>query len=544
MTENEVYEIIKNREDEHLEFKEAGGGDYSLGKVAQYAAALANEGGGKLILGVTDMQPRKIVGTGAFSGGLGKIKEKLLQEIHLRVEAFEMHMPEGRIVVFDVPPRPLGMPVCLKNVYWMRSGESLAAMTPEQIRRILNESALDFSAEICRGASLSDLDLAAVDEFRKRWSKKSAEESLLSLDYEQLLRDAELIVGNGITYSALILFGTHEALGKYLGQSEVIFEYRSNDSDIAYEQRQEWRRGFFSFYDELWNAINAHNKSEHYQDGLFILDIKAFNESAIRESILNAVSHRDYRDARSIFIRQFPERIEIESPGGLMPGITLKNILWEQSPRNRRLAEAFQRCGLVERSGQGMNRIFDSSIRECKPNPNFSDTDESHFCIILRGNIEHPEFLKVLEEVGKEKATGISVDDLIVIQQVFLGKKPDSRFDSNVEKLITWGLLERRQGRQQPRLILAQRLYSSVNEKGVHTRIQGLDRNTNKALLLKHIEDNADEGARMSELRQVLPALSRSGIQVLLRELRREGRVHSRGDRRNGRWYPGQSPCD
>ena len=92
------------------------------------------------------------------------------------------------------------------------------------------------------------------------------------------------------------------------------------------------------------------------------------------------------------------------------------------------------------------------------------------------------------------------------------------------------------------RYILARGLYAALGGKGVYTRKKGLDRGTNKALLLKHIQDNAKSGAQMEEFRQVLPALSRSQIQVLLRELRREGSIHSVGLTKAARWYPEAGP--
>jgi ATP-dependent DNA helicase RecG len=92
------------------------------------------------------------------------------------------------------------------------------------------------------------------------------------------------------------------------------------------------------------------------------------------------------------------------------------------------------------------------------------------------------------------------------------------------------------------RYILARGLYAALGSKGVYTRTKGLDRETNKALLLKHIQDNATSGAQMEEFRQVLPALSRSQIQVLLRELRKDRTIHSIGLTKAARWYPGAGP--
>ena len=182
------------------------------------------------------------------------------------------------------------------------------------------KSGPDYTAEVCPKATMDDLDPSAIEDLRNRWIKKSKNEKLHSLSAEQLLCDAELVVSEGITYAALVLCGKKEALGRLLAQAEVIFEYRSSDVSGPAQHREEFRQGFFSFYDDLWKLINLRNDKQHFQDGLFIWDIPTFNESAVREAILNAISHRDYRMAGSVFIRQFPRRLEIVSPGGFPPG--------------------------------------------------------------------------------------------------------------------------------------------------------------------------------------------------------------------------------
>ena len=91
---------------------------------------------------------------------------------------------------------------------------------------------------------------------------------------------------------------------------------------------------------------------------------RRFDEVAVREALLNAITHRDYRLGGSIFVRQYPQRMEIVSPGGFPPGITPLNVLDQQNPRNRRLAEAFAKCGLIERSGQGVNLMFEMAVRQ------------------------------------------------------------------------------------------------------------------------------------------------------------------------------------
>jgi ATP-dependent DNA helicase RecG len=238
-------------------------------------------------------------------------------------------------------------------------------------------------------------------------------------------------------------------------------------------------------------------------------------------------------------VRQYPERIEIANPGGPPPGIDLENILWEQMPRNRRLAEAFARCGLVERSGQGMNRIFESCIRESKGDPDFTHTDADHFWITLHGIIQHPEFLRVLEKVGRERILSFSLDDFIVIQAVFEGRQIAPRFADGAKRLLEEGLLEAAGSRGPSALILSRRLYKAIGKEGVHTRKKGLDKGYNKQLLFQHIEQSEPNGAKMEELLQVLPNFDRHLIRPLLLELQNEGKVHVTGTTKAARWHLG-----
>ena len=317
-------------ENEHLEFKEAKN-RFDFEKLVKYCVALANEGGGRIILGVTDKKPRQVVGTTCFAN-LERTKAGLLERLHLRVFVEEAHHPQGRVLVFEVPSRPIGMPVQYKGAYWMRGGEDLVPMTPDHLKRIFDETGPDFSAEICPRARLSDLSTEAIERFRRIWQRRSGNDALQKLSSAQLLEDAELIIDGGITIAALVLLGAHKALGKHLAQAEVVYEYRSNEASISYQQRKEFREGFLLIHDTLWETINLRNDIFQYQDGLFRQEIPTFNEAVVREAILNAVSHRDYRLAGSVFIRQYPTRLEVVSPGGFPHGITVENILWRQSP--------------------------------------------------------------------------------------------------------------------------------------------------------------------------------------------------------------------
>jgi len=389
---------------------------------------------------------------------------------------------------------------------------------------------------------MDDIDANAIQRFRTLWRRKSANPALDELPNKQLLADAELLVDDEITYAALILLGTRHGIAKALAQAEVVFEYRSRDSASTHSQRKEYREGFFLYHDDLWNTVNLRNEVQHFQDGLFLWDIPTFNETVVREAILNAVSHRDYRLPGSVFVRQFPKRLEIVSPGGFPPGITPANIVWRQSPRNRRIAEAFAKCGLVERSGQGANRMFEQSIKESKLVPDFTGTDAYQVAVTLHGEIRDPRFLRFLEQIGKERVASFCIEDLLVLDLIHREQTVPEELRSRIPHLFHEGIIERVGRGKGTRYILSRGMYGFLGKRGVYTRKRGLDRETNKALLMKHIQENKKQGCQLQELRQVLPSLSRCQVQSLLQELKREGRTHPVGRTRAGRWFPGPDP--
>ncbi|MDR3620868.1 MAG: ATP-binding protein, partial [Paludisphaera borealis] len=387
---------------------------------------------------------------------------------------------------------------------------------------------------------------AAIEDFRRRWIDKARKaeavtlaDRLASLTHEELLTDAEALTDGKLNYAALVLFGTAQALGRHLAQAEVVFEYRSSDQSGPAQDRQEYRRGFFSYYDELWSRINLRNDKQDFQEGLFVHQILTFNERPVREAVLNAVSHRNYQLGGSIFIRQFSRRLEIDSPGGLPLGITVENILDRQNPRNRRIAEIFTRCGLVERSGQGMNLIYEELIKQSKPTPDFARTDQYQVGLTLDGTVQDPAFIRFVEKSSRETSAHFNTHDWMLMAAAARGEKLPKNSNGRAARLLELGLIERVQGRT---YMLSRRYYEFVGQKGTYTRKRGLDREHNLALLLKHIQENQATGCKLDELCQVIPSLPDTHIRSLLKTLKRRNLAHSVGMTRAGAWYPGPPP--
>ena len=172
----------------------------------------------------------------------------------------------------------------------------------------------DFNREICTQARLDDLDPTAVNALRKLWHRKSPDQDISTRPDGQLLTDAELLVDGEVTNAALILLGTRKALGKYLAQAELVFEYRSNEVPGPAAERREFRQGFLPVLDEIWRLIDQRNDLQHFQQGLFIWDVPTFNERVVREAVLNAVSHRDYRHGSLSSCASIPGASKV-SPG-------------------------------------------------------------------------------------------------------------------------------------------------------------------------------------------------------------------------------------
>jgi len=236
-------------------------------------------------------------------------------------------------------------------------------------------------------------------------------------------------------------------------------------------------------------------------------------------------------------VRQYPNRLVIESPGGFPLGITPENILDRQAPRNRRIAETFSRCGLVERSGQGMNLIFEESIRQGKLRPDFAGSDRYQVVLTLHGQVQDPRFVRFLEQIGREIQVSFDVHDFLLLDLVHREEPIPPDLHPRLRRLTEIGVVETIGRGRGARYLLARRFYATTGRRGVYTRRRGLDREQNKALLLKHLRETQSRGCAISELHQVVPNISRAMVKRLLDELRREGKVCMRGKQRWARWF-------
>ena len=257
---------------------------------------------------------------------------------------------------------------------------------------------------------------------------------------------------------------------------------------------------------------------------------------ALGEDVAAAVQSGVYRGLAAAGADGFYFRQGVGQPGsgGLPLGVTVENILDRQSPRNRRIAELFALCGLVERSGQGMNLMVELSVKEAKALPDFGGTDDHFVKLTLNGIILDKRMLSVIGQIGNERMESLATADFLVINALYHDMVVPEHLRSRLGYLAEMGIVEQI---SRGRYVLARSLYSAVGQSGVHTRKVGLDRETNKELLLKHIRESREAGAPFKELRQVLPSLTDRQIKLMLYELRDSGFIYSEGKTRAMRWH-------
>lgn len=250
--------------------------------------------------------------------------------------------------------------------------------------------------------------------------------------------------------------------------------------------------------------------------------------------MLNAVAHRDYTiHNRSVFIKASPEEFLIESPGGFPYGITIENILRETYWRNRRIAETLEKAGLVERSGQGMDDIFESTIKEGKGLPDLSGSDDFSVRLGIPAKVKDKNFIMFIEKITREKQIILSFDEIYELEKI-REHQPVTEIEYR-KKFLDIGIIERVGKTSGAKYILSHKYYAHEGKIGEHTRLSGLERDKKKELILNHLRKNK-EGSPNEDFRDVFPEMKQQDINNLLQDLKAAGYIEHIGSRRYGRW--------
>jgi len=443
-----VQELIYLRESEDkVEFKEAKMQySYNSGRksVLGYVSAIANEGGGYLVLGIKEASPHEVCGSQAFDGKEGKLEQDVYRDLKVRIKTTTLFDNGKRILIIQIPSRPIGKALCFEDIPLMRVGESLTRMSDEMYFSILQEQEPDFSSKICEGLTYEDLDKKAVEKMKGLYADKQKNPSFLQIRDERMLSDLQLAVNNKLTYATLILLGKSDTIDRYLPQSRIIWEYRNTETQIHYDRRQTITEPFITGIDSIWNLIDQPtlNLNHPIQAGLVVYNVYDFNREVVRESILNSYAHRDYTLTSDVVIKQYPQMIEIINPGGFPKGVSIDNILTVSStPRNKLIADVLEKTGLVERSGQGVDKIYSETLAEGKQKPDYTRTNPYQVTLRIRTQIVDESFAVFIREYKNRTNHILSAEQVIALSEIRDGNIINIHSET-IEQLKQTGLIK------------------------------------------------------------------------------------------------------
>lgn len=541
----EIEDLIRLKESEdNIEFKQAlggnisynGGGKSDLSKrrrcILGYITAFANEGGGYLVFGIKESSPHVVVGTQQNFGALGQLESNIYRDLGIRVQINELYDSEGkRVLVLKIPSRPIGKVYKFEDVPLMRVGEELKPMSDEKYLQIIQEQEPDFSQKISEGTTVDDLDDEAVAALQDAYSKKQNNRQFLTLTKTQVLTDLNLINNGKVTNAAVILLGKKEILKEKLPQSSLRIEYRRNPESIVFDKRYDFNGPFFLETDKLWETINLRNGSIPIQEGPFIFDIPYFNQEVIREAINNAVAHRNYRLSSETIIKQSDNELHIISPGGFPSGVNIDNLIKISStPRNRLLTDVLQKTGIVERSGQGVDKIFYQTLKEGKSEPDYSHSDDFQVELRLSAMIEDKAFAIFIESIQSDLKDNekLSVHEIILLNKIRKSDKRKNWDKAVIKKLLSRELIEQRGNTSGTYYVLSREFYEFSDEKGKYSKTDW-DQKQAFLIILRHLEKF--ETAKMKDFVDLFHGrMSRKQVRILVdklvetKELTKKGR--------------------
>ena len=328
------------------------------------------------------------------------------------------------------------------------------------------------------------------------------------------------------------MLGNKKALQKHLPNIQVNIEYRETHSQTNFDKRESILKPLFIAIDDIWGCLNARNKDNKLSKGPYKSDLPYFNEEVIREAVLNAIAHRDYSINSETIIKQFPDSITIVNAGGFPKGVTKENIISVSSiPRNRLLTDILDKTGLVERSGQGVDKIFRITLSEGKPEPDYSKTDYFQVELHIKGEVEDKAFATFIgiEQGKRNENNKLGTFEIIGLYHIKEAKsdKVDARVLDLLEKE---GTIKRSGGKASAKYMLADEYFELNMQKPEIGSFRIMD--------LKKILNvfKVNKKAKMSDFIEAFQGdLNRNQVRYLIDKM--VGRILIKGGRGRGTYY-------
>lgn len=303
-----------------------------------------------------------------------------------------------------------------------------------------------------------------------------------------------------LTIAGLLFVGKESSISRLLPQAEVIYLHYDEKNLEEYDLRINMRMPIVSILDRMTDVIQSSNRILNVQVGLFRLEVVDYSIRVFQEALLNALSHRDYESMGAVYIKQYPDKIVIENPGGFLEGITEKNIITHPSkPRNKLIAETLQRLKYVQRTGQGVDIIFREMISMGKPYPQYHAFSDA-VSLSLKSAVENLAFVKFVVNEQEKQQIIFSLAALMIMRYLSDNKKiklseiqeltqtpiDDSR--KTCTELVRVGLIES-VGKQ---YMLTARAYEALKSDVEYTRDRVVRYIKAKSMILDYLKANPE----------------------------------------------------
>jgi len=359
------------RETQNLEFKEAKT-QFDNRKLFKYCVAIANEGGGHFILGVSDARPRKVVGTAAFNDPVG-MASKVFQAVGFRVEIESVSHSDGRIVVFQIPGRPLGTAYAFEGAYLMRIGEELQPMSEDRLRSIFAEGQPDWLEQpATSGISAQEvvqlLDTQAFFDLLKLPYPSDRVGVLDKLISERLI--AEDQGAFTITHLAALVLAKDLQQFPAVSRKAMRIVVYAGINKLGTKADTTGSEGYAVGFQALVKNVMTQLPQNEVIENALRVETKLLPEVVIRELVANALIHQDFQErGTSPMVEIYADRVEISNPGA--PIVPVERFIDGYQSRNERLADLMRRFGICEEKSSGIDRVIAAAEIHQLPAPDF-----------------------------------------------------------------------------------------------------------------------------------------------------------------------------
>src|SRR6266567_1345729 len=386
LSESALTRLIKGGETSTVELKVAAPRPVDL---AERLCGMANAQGGIVIIGVEDAE-QSIVGVPdermamTIDTILRAARQNMKPVLVLEPPEPEVYVIDGKQVVVATVPPNRGAVYQSSGVFWVRRGTHTFPLSMSELLELANDRGLqDWECLAARRATMQDLDLGKVETYLHQRSTRQRHPGRFE-DVEQVLLGMECAVtssGEVVPTNAGMLFFGREPQ-KHILQSEVVCVlFRDAVGASRYADRKIITGTLQEVIDGAEAFLNRYIAVGARIEGWKRIDIPEYSLEVLREAIINAVVHRDYsKRGESIRVFYYPDRVEVHSPGLLLPGITIEQMERgevESKLRNPVLASLLRDIpGYMERIGSGIRFMLDETKRLGLPAPQFREAGE------------------------------------------------------------------------------------------------------------------------------------------------------------------------